>query len=214
MAESAGVRVSALTAEIATENAMVRANCRNKIPVVPGNSATGTNTATSTSDVATTAPATSVMATDAALCGSVMPSAMCRSTFSMTTIASSTTKPVASVMPNSVNVLIENPKALMKMNVPTSDTGMVIAGINVLRQSCKNKKITAITSAMACSNVISTSRMDSLTTLVVSKAIAYFSPGGKFLESFRNSAFAALSTSSAFAPGSCVTPIPTASCPL
>src|ERR1700680_297081 len=148
---------------MATEKAMVSANWRNKIPVVPGKSATGTNTATSTSDVATTAPATSFMATDAALCGSVMPSTMWRSTFSITTIASSTTSPVASVMPNSVNVLIENPKALIKMKVPTSDTGIVIAGMKVLRQSCKNKKMTAITSATACASVISTSRMDSLT---------------------------------------------------
>src|SRR6266436_1655713 len=199
---------------MATEKAMVSANCRNRIPVVPGKSATGTNTATSTNEVATTAPATSFIATEAALCGSVMPSTMCRSTFSITTIASSTTNPVASVMPNSVNVLIENPKALMNIKVPTSDTGIVIAGINVLRQSCKNKKMTAITSAMACNSVISTSRMDSLTTLVVSKATAYFSPGGKFFDSRRNSAFAALSTPSAFAPGSCVTPIPAASCPL
>src|ERR1700719_2026540 len=192
---------------------MVSANCRNKIPVVPGYRATGTNTDTSTSEVATTAPTTSFMATLAALCGSEIPSVMWRSTFSITTMASSTTSPVASVMPNSVKVLIENPKALMKIKVPTSETGIVIAGINVLRQSCKNKKMTAITSAIACSSVISTSRIDSLTTLVVSKATAYFSPGGKFLESRRNSAFAALSTSNAFAPGSCVTAMPTASWP-
>ena len=105
--------------------------------MVPGKSATGTNTATRTSDVATTAPATSFIATDAALCGSVIPSTICRSTFSITTIASSTTSPVASVMPNSVSVLIEKPSNLTKTNVPTSETGMVIAGMNVLRQSCK-----------------------------------------------------------------------------
>ena len=63
---------------------------------------------------------------------------MCRSTFSITTIASSTTKPVASVIPNNVSVLIEKPNAFTKMNVPTSETGIVIAGINVLRQSCRN----------------------------------------------------------------------------
>src|SRR5215470_5662571 len=136
MAESAGVNVNALNAEIETENAIVNANCRNKMPVVPGNSATGTNTDTNTNDVAMTAPATSLIATDAALCGSVIPSTMCRSTFSITTIASSTTKPVASVMPNNVSVLIENPSSFTKMNVPISDTGIVIAGINVVRQSC------------------------------------------------------------------------------
>src|SRR5215467_14763146 len=138
MAESAGVSVSALNAEIDTENAMVNANCRNKMPVVPGKSATGTNTATSTSDVAITAPATSFIATEAALCGSVIPSTMCRSTFSITTIASSTTRPVASVIPNRVSVLIENPKAFTKMKVPISETGIVIAGMNVLLQSCRN----------------------------------------------------------------------------
>ena len=37
--------------EIASENAMVSANCRYRIPVVPGKSATGTNTAISTSVV-------------------------------------------------------------------------------------------------------------------------------------------------------------------
>src|SRR6476660_7154765 len=139
MAESAGVNVSALNAEIETENAIVSANCRNKMPVVPGNSATGTNTATSTNDVAITAPATSFIATDAALCDSVIPSTMCRSTFSITTMASSTTRPVASVIPNRVSVLMEKPSSFTNTNVPISDTGIVIAGMNVLRQSCKNK---------------------------------------------------------------------------
>ncbi len=62
---------------------------------------------------------------------------MCRSTFSITTMASSTTNPVASVIPNSVSVLIENPNNFTKMKVPINDTGMVIAGMNVLRKSCK-----------------------------------------------------------------------------
>jgi hypothetical protein len=38
--EAPGVKVSALNADIDTENAMVGAKCRNKIPVVPGKSAT------------------------------------------------------------------------------------------------------------------------------------------------------------------------------
>ena len=59
---------------------------------------------------------------------------MWRSMFSMTTIASSTTIPVARTMPNSVSVLIENPNALTKAKVPTSDTGIVIVGMIVLRQ--------------------------------------------------------------------------------
>src|SRR5271169_3289959 len=137
MADSAGVSVRALNAEIETENAIVNANWRNKMPVVPGNSATGTNTETRTNEVAMTAPATSFMATLAALCGSEMPSTIWRSTFSMTTMASSTTKPVANVIPNSVSVFIENPSSFTKMKVPINETGIVIAGMNVVRQSCR-----------------------------------------------------------------------------
>ena len=58
--------------------------------------------------------------------------------FSTTTIASSTTMPIASTRPNSVSVLIEKPNALMTANVPTSETGMVSVGISVVRQSCRN----------------------------------------------------------------------------
>ena len=74
MAEIAGVKVRALKAEMATENAMVSANWRKRMPVLPGKKATGTNTATSTSEVAMTAPATSFMATVVARRGSCMPS--------------------------------------------------------------------------------------------------------------------------------------------
>src|SRR5438270_6077388 len=103
---------------------------------------------------------------------------MWRCTFSMTTIASSTTSPVASVMPNKVSVLMENPNNLTKMKVPTRETGMVAAGISVVRQSCKNRKMTKITSVMAPPKVKTTSRMESETTEVVSKATLYFNPGG------------------------------------
>ena len=48
--------------------------------------------------------------------------------FSMTTMASSTTRPVARVRPKSVSVLIEKPKSLTKAKVPMSETGMVTRG--------------------------------------------------------------------------------------
>ena len=60
-AANAGDRVSALKAESAMEKAIVKANCWYILPVVPGNSETGTNTAISTSEVAMTAPVTSFM---------------------------------------------------------------------------------------------------------------------------------------------------------
>ena len=72
------------------------------MPVVPGKNETGTKTAISTSDVAITALVTSPIARDVASCGSECSMAMCRCTFSMTTMASSTTSPVASVIPKRV----------------------------------------------------------------------------------------------------------------
>ncbi len=109
--------------------------------------------------------------------------------FSITTIASSTTRPVASVMPNSVSVLIEKPSSLTNANVPISDTGMVIAGISVVRQFWRNRNMTSTTSAIASSSVVTTSRIDSATTVVVSKATSIFSPGGKRCDSRLISAF-------------------------
>src|ERR1700712_426154 len=149
MAASAGESVNALNAEIAMENAMVSENCLYSMPVVPGKKPTGTNTLISTSEVAMTALVTSAMATLVASIESVMPSSKCRCTFSITTMASSTTSPVASVMPKSVSELMEKPKALIKANVPMSDTGIVTAGMIVDRQSCRKRKITAMTMMMA-----------------------------------------------------------------
>ena len=98
--------------------------------------------------------------------------------FSITTIASSTTMPVASTMPNSVSVLIEKPSSFTKANVPTSETGIVIAGMIVLRQFCRNRNITATTSAIASASVIITSMIDSRTMLTLSNASCHFRPGG------------------------------------
>ncbi len=49
-----------------------------------------------------------------------------RDTFSTTTIASSTTRPIASTSPNSESVLIEKPSTRISANVPISETGTVI----------------------------------------------------------------------------------------
>ena len=74
--------------------------------------------------------------------------------FSMTTMASSTTRPVASVSPNRVSVLIEKPNSLTNAKVPISDTGSVSAVISTLRQPCRNRKITRMTSAIASASVV------------------------------------------------------------
>ncbi len=76
----------------------------------------------------------------------------------------------------------------MKPNVPISETGIVIAGISVLRQLCRNRKITMTTIPIASASVLSTSWMDSPTAVVVSNAMTYFSPAGNVCERRSNSA--------------------------
>ena len=89
--------------------------------------------------------------------------------FSITTIASSTTMPVARMMPKSVSVLIEKPISFTNANAPMSETGIVIAGMSVLRHVCRKTKMTSTTRMMASTSVFSTSAIDASTTSVVLK---------------------------------------------
>ena len=68
---------------------------------------------------------------------------MLRSTFSTTTMASSTTMPMASTRPNSVSVLIEKPSTGITAKVPISDTGTASSGMIVARQVCRNRNTTS-----------------------------------------------------------------------
>ena len=181
---------------------------------MPGKKATGTNTATSTMPMTTTAPNTSRMASMAAWKEVFFSSRMWRSMFSMTTMASSTTIPVASTMPNRVRVLIEKPNSFTKAKVPMSETGMVMAGMSVLRQFWRKRNITSTTSTMASPRVTSTSLMDSRTTPTLSKASRHSSPGGKFRSSRAISAITPWKTSSALAEGRSWMPMPEASRPM
>ncbi len=121
---------------------------------------------------------------------------------------------MASTIPKSVSVLIEKPNSLTKAKVPTSETGIVMAGISVLRQFCRNTNITRITSAIASTSVTSTSLIDSRTTPTLSKASRHSSPGGKLFSSRAISRHHAWYTSSALAVGSSWMPMPEASSPM
>ena len=74
-AARAGDSVSELSAEIAVETAMVSANWRKNVPVMPAINAVGTKTEQSTRAIATNAPPTSVIALRAASRG-LKPSSM------------------------------------------------------------------------------------------------------------------------------------------
>jgi len=77
-----------------------------------------------------------------------------RSTFSTTTIASSTTMPMASTSPNSVRLFSENPNSVITAKVPMRETGTSIMGSKVARQSCRNTSTTMNTSTKASKSVL------------------------------------------------------------
>ena len=78
-----------------------------------------------------------------------MPCSMWRDVFSSTTIASSTTKPVAMVSAISVKLLSEKPARYMTPKVPISETGTATLGISVARALRRNTNTTRITSTTA-----------------------------------------------------------------
>ena len=82
-------------------------------------------------------------------------------TFSITTIASSTTTPTASTSANSDNRFIDIPKAFSAANVPIKDTGIVTHGTSVAIASPRNKNIITTTIKPVRRIVNSTSFIDS-----------------------------------------------------
>jgi hypothetical protein len=78
---------------------------------------------------------------------------MMRSTFSTTTIASSTTIPMARIRPSSVIMFSENPKTSITPKVPISEIGTATIGMSVARQFCNERKTTRITSSNASNRV-------------------------------------------------------------
>ena len=85
------------------------------------------------------------------------PFSMCREMFSSTTIASSTTKPVAMVSAISERLSSEKPSRYIAANVPMIEIGTATLGISVARQLRRNRNTTITTSATAIISVSSVS---------------------------------------------------------
>src|ERR1700751_4224473 len=66
-----------------------------------------------------------------------MPSSMWCSTASTTTMASSTTRPMASTKPSKESVLMGKPSAGKTTNVPMRETGTASSGMRVARHPCR-----------------------------------------------------------------------------
>ena len=167
MAARAGLRVNELNAEITVDVAIVNANWRKNWPTIPEMNAQGTKTAVSTRPMAITGPETSSIARIVAARGSIPCSTWC-STASTTTIASSTTMPMARTRPNSVRLFRLNPRAAITAKVPTMATGTATRGMRADRQFCRNSSTTTATRMIASRRVLKTSLIDSLMNGVVS----------------------------------------------
>jgi hypothetical protein len=95
-------------ADITIAALIVTANCLNKAPEMPGIKPTGTKTDNSTNVIAMIGAVTcSIAFLVASATGRSGSSSITRSTFSTTTIASSTTMPIASTNASSETVLAE-----------------------------------------------------------------------------------------------------------
>ena len=156
IAQSAGHSVRAETHDRPTADAKVTPNCKKKLPDVPGMNATGINTAMNTNVHEITATETSLIASRVACFASVIPDSIFAITASTTTMASSTTVPIASTNANSVNMLSENPANETIPNVPNNDTIIDIDGIIVALKLCRKKYTTRITSMIAIMSVSTT----------------------------------------------------------
>ena len=108
-----------------------------------------------------------------------MPISMWCSTASTTTMASSTTRPMASTSPNRDRVLMEKPSSGNRAKVPIRDTGTAIMGIRVARQFCRNRNTTRITRPMDSMRVHRISWMPEVMDRVVSRDTATSMSAGK-----------------------------------
>ncbi len=158
-----------MTSEISTAADSVTANSRNNRPTWPPMKSSGMNTATSDRLIDSTVKPTS-RAPSSAACMRPMPASMWRCVFSSTTMASSTTKPVATVSAIRLRLLSEKPRRYITPKVASSDATVATAGTIVARARRKNTPTTNTTSATEIISVTSTSCSDARMEAVRSEA--------------------------------------------
>ena len=121
--------------------------------------------------------------------------------FSIITIASSTTKPVAMVNDINVKLLIENPHKYITPKVPTSESGTTTPGMIVAADVRRNTKITSTTRAIANNSSNWTSLTEALIVSVRSVITSKSNESGKDARSCGRRFFTLSEVSITFAPG-------------
>ena len=148
-----GFSVAALMALSSAVAAITSANCAYIRPVRPGRNAAGRNTDISTSVMPMIGPNSCVHRAIAAS-WPLMPCSMLWAAPSTTTIASSTTMPIASTIANRVERLTVKPSAAIAAKAPMMVTGTVVAGTSIARQSCRKTRMTISTRIAASNSVL------------------------------------------------------------
>ncbi len=121
--------------------------------------------------------------------------------FSIITIASSTTKPVAMVRAISDRLSSEKPHRYITASVPTSDSGTDRLGISVALKFDRNRKITSTTSATDTASSNCTSRTDALMVTVRSVRIRMSTAPGRVFCRVGSSCLIESTTLITLAPG-------------
>ena len=120
---------------------------------------------------------------------------------STTTMASSTTSPIASTIASRVSRLIEKPQTYISATVPISDSGMVTRGISTLRADRRNRQTITTTITIDSASALSTPAMAASTKWATLNWSTIRTPGGATCRSSGRSACAARTMSSGFASG-------------
>ena len=155
-AHSIGVSVSETHSEIRIAATSVIENSRNSRSTMPPMNRIETNTATSDRFIDSSVKPTSLAPMSAASSGGT-PFSTCREMFSSTTMASSTTRPVATISAISDRLFSEKPHRYITAKLPTSDTGTAATGMIAARKLARNSSTTRMTRATAISSVRSAS---------------------------------------------------------
>ena len=121
--------------------------------------------------------------------------------FSKTTMASSTTKPIARISAIIDRLFRLKPHKYITANVPSRDTGIARLGMMVAEAFRRKTKITSTTSPKLSSSVVCTSRKESRMLLARSAITRTPMLGGTSLRICGSSARTPLLTSTALLPG-------------
>ncbi len=132
------MRVSETTSDTMIAADKVMENSRNRLVTIPPMNRMDRNTATSDTFIDSKVKPTSLAPRYAAFIGGT-PSSICREMFSSTTMASSTTRPVARISAISEKLFSEKPNRYITAKVPTSDTGTARVGISEARKLPRNR---------------------------------------------------------------------------